>query len=507
MVEEPILAANEIQGNVLRGFNTQHLTLLGLQFARGSASANARGWIARLPIAALIEVAGFRMSRRTMRAAGVVAPDVLINIAFSARGCTALGLPLAGIRDKTFLRSMGDLSREFGDVRMEADPLGHYLYGRTQADTPDVVLILGSDDFERIAVVSSGLEQEAITHGLEHLFREDGAKLPGDKEHFGFRDGISQGAPRGRLSDAPDDFLVPRVVVGPEREKFAAPGKPLVWPGQFVFGYRDQLTDDAPSSSPAHAGEAWMDNGSYLIFRRLRQDVAGFRRWCVEQASAMSHQTGLEINANALAARVVGRWPEGTPFGLSPDGEDLALTSDPNRINHFNFRVPAPAMTIVETGGAQRIIPGSTADPQGRIGPRCAHIRKVNPRDLAHDKDSTLRLQLLRRGIPYGPSYQDDEDDSVDRGLLFLAYQTSFDGQIVALSRDWMNHPDRPETSGGHDLLVGQGGTEDRFGILPTTPGGSSFRAQALEHFVTATGGALLFSPAISVVRGLVNTT
>ena len=70
-----------------------------------------------------------------------------------------------------------------------------------------------------------------------------------------------------------------------------------------------------------------------------------------------------------------------------------------------------------------------------RHGARCpfhGHIRKVNPRNLGTDQgpaDRTLLFHVLRRGIPYGPPYEPGSEGA-DRGLLFLAYQTSFTQQF-----------------------------------------------------------------------------
>lgn len=506
MTGEPLLAVDEIQGNILRGFNTAHVAIIGFQLTERTASAAARAWLGALPLAAIGSVAIFRHARRLLRASGEKADEVLVNVAFSARGCRALGLPVDGVKDKTFLCAMGEMAREFGDVRAGPDPLRHYRYGRGQDDTPDVVLIVGADNPDRLAEAAGTLEGVAVRNGFDRLFREDGAKLPGDTEHFGFRDGISQSAPRGRLSEAQDDYLSARRVVGQESDRLAAPGKPLIWPGQFVFGYRGQLDDDRPGLL-VKAGEAWMANGSYLIFRRLNQDVAGFHAWCEAQANAMSGHTGLDVDATGFAARIVGRWPDGTPLALSPDGPDPSFSEDEDRINHFHYRNPAPELQVVRDGKPPRAVPGSSADTDGRASPRCAHIRKVNQRDRPHDKDSTLRLQMLRRGIPFGPLYREGEAPGIDRGLLFLAYQTSFKDQVLALTRDWMNQSSKPEGDAGHDMLVGQVGTGGRFATLPSPPGGSPFRTESLEHFVTGTGGAFLFSPAVSVVRALAAVT
>ena len=67
---------------------------------------------------------------------------------------------------------------------------------------------------------------------------------------------------------------------GPEfddyRTRFAGPGRPLVWPGHFLFEYLRQMRDQPEelllSSEPP--GPSWAKNGSFLVYRRLAQDVA-----------------------------------------------------------------------------------------------------------------------------------------------------------------------------------------------------------------------------------------
>ena len=52
---------------------------------------------------------------------------------------------------------------------------------------------------------------------------------------------------------------------------------------------------------------------SYMVYRKLRQDVAAFRRGSRETSAAL-YPGGEEL----LAAKIVGRWRDGTPIALSP---------------------------------------------------------------------------------------------------------------------------------------------------------------------------------------------
>ena len=90
--------------------------------------------------------------------------------------------------------------------------------------------------------------------------------------------------------------------------------------------------------------------GSYLVFRKLEQNVKGFRT--AEQALARALDLP-EWDQERAGAMVVGRFRDGTPVTLSQkDGMDLA------QANNFTY----------------------ADDAQGLQCPFHAHIRKVNPR-------------------------------------------------------------------------------------------------------------------------------
>src|SRR5688500_19735811 len=92
---------------------------------------------------------------------------------------------------------------------------------------------------------------KAIQLGVKPLSAQRGQTLPkphSGHEHFGFKDGVSQPAVRGRASSAPTDFITPRYI-DPARDPqrallFAKPGQPLVSPGQFLLGEQRQHTED-----------------------------------------------------------------------------------------------------------------------------------------------------------------------------------------------------------------------------------------------------------------------
>jgi Dyp-type peroxidase family len=354
------------------------------------------------------------------------------------------------------------------DGRARGNP-GNWLLGGTPATTPDLVVIAASDEAEareaEVAAVLRGAD------GCSALRVERGDNPSGamaGHEHFGFRDGISQPAVRGL-------GISPR------------PGQAHIWPGQIVLGYptQDRTDPDVPREAPL-PGPAWCRDGAFVVIRRLRQDVAGF--W----SAVASRAARLRMDPVRLAACLVGRWPSGAPLVLAPNADDPALAADPARVNDFRY---------------------AAQDPAGIACPHAAHIRKVNPRDVATEQGSdndTLARLFLRRGIPYGPALADPtaarRDDGVDRGLMFVAFMASIVDQFEFFPKFWLNAADGPERAGaGHDPLIGQeedrrGGRTRRF-ELPGVDGARPVTLRFARDFVTPTGGGYFFAPSLIALR------
>ena len=250
------------------------------------------------------------------------------------------------------------------------------------------------------------------------ILKESGATLPQPltgHEHFGFLDGVSQPGLRGRISDEPTDVLTFRQ--NPNDRGQGKPGQDLLWPGEFVFGYPGQDPNSADISEPgpiSDAGPAWAKDGSFVIFRRLRQDVQAFRDF--ERQTAFQ----LGISPDLFGAKLVGRWASGAPILRAPEADNRALADDDCANNNFEFGDESPQIfpdqkqsdldCTDEIPNAQplALFPPSEGDPTGQICPFAGHIRKAYPRD---DTSSTLpdtqevttqTHRILRRGIPFG---------------------------------------------------------------------------------------------------------
>lgn len=346
--------------------------------------------------------------------------------------------------------------------------------------------ILASDDPNDLEEEHQHLRRHIAESGVTELGLVDGntrTPEPGH-EHFGFKDGISQPAIAGVTSDA-------------------KPGEDVIAPGEFILGQPSPGEPAEPPPVPAGAYSPtpppaqpappdWTANGSYLVFRRLFQDVQGFKDF-VTRTSAENSMT-----EDLLGAKLVGRYKSGAPLektrgaasGLDPESPEAAAADSPalasDEIDNFDY----------------------DQDPDGKLMPRAAHIRKTNPRSaVPPGKDESNRHRILRRGIPYGPEIVPGETpygggapvDGQDRGLLFLCYQSSIANGFEFIQSQWANQDNFPHEGDGRDPIISQDQAEPKF----TIPRGEDALHLTLARWVITTGGEYFFSPSITGIKQL----
>lgn len=507
------LRVDNIQGNILAGFNKDHQAFLFVNFPDGG---DPKGWLAEITsqVATTAEVVQFNVLFKVARARRGnehALEATWMNLAISASGLQKLGIPQAELEafPAAFKAGMASRSGEIGDTGPNAPEHWVKPFG-----SPDVhaVMIIAADQADDLDAEALQHIDSLGEHDLRLLFKQDGrarSDLPGH-EHFGFKDGISQPGVRG--------FTTP---ANPNNISEGQPGQELLWPGAFVLGYPGQKGPPQPptplpgppynpppqplvsttSEVPTEPGEvtqvgpAWTVDGSFLVFRRLRQDVAAFNEFVDKAATEDGVATGL------LGAKLVGRYKSGCPLQHTKD-EDAGLDTqiadpsladptllDDEKINNFEY----------------------AGDPDGNIVPRGSHIRKVYPRDESTPgggEADTQTHRIIRRGIAYGAPYDPgaptgspqagDAKFPHDRGLLFLCYQHSLESQFEFLQKFWVNNPNFPETGDGHDPVIAQEAEPRSFKTpeLRQTP-------LTIPQFVMTTGGEYFFSPSISALEHL----
>ncbi|KJL41046.1 Dyp-type peroxidase [Microbacterium trichothecenolyticum] len=509
----------DIQGNVIPGFNKDHQRFL---FLRIDEVDRARAWLEWLAprLSSMQEVLDFRREfRRERLRTGATEPTTPATwVAFALSGPAVAKLlgdeALDAMSDAAFRQGLAARSTYLGDP---ADPArsGHRARWRVGGDESeaDFLVTVAADSAADAEAEASAILEAGARNGVSALFAQAGENLPGNlggHEHFGFKDGVSQPGVRGATADG--ELLAPRYLDprDPHARLFGKAGQPLVWPGQFVLGMpRQNPADPLVPAADEGVFPDWARLGSYLVCRRLAQDVPAF--W--DFAAAASAEYGTD--PVHFASLMVGRWPSGAPLSRTPDRDDLDLAGDEFAHNHFQFDDGTKAWTpdagLIEGGYGGDGHPKARADVFGDVCPMAGHIRKVNPRDSGTDfgapADTMMRL-MLRRGIPYGPVLAGVTDPSpelvaAERGLMFVAHMASIEDQFEFVTRRWANSALQPN-AGGHDPVIGQAdvyGRRDR-SFEVRTPSGKAHRFVLDREWVTPTGGGYFFAPAISAVGG-----
>jgi len=522
-IAEPLLEVDDIQGNILAGFNKDHQRLIALRI-RGVPEA--RQWLTRiLPyVSSLAEVHRFNSLYQMRRARLGHDPQSLMvtwmNLAFSRDGIAKLSSSAAAdaLPDASFRSGLNQERSAFLADPIpagETDPTAKWVVGGTNHPV-DILMIVAGDDNARLASVVERLRPGIVDgpDAPETIWEELGETRPDmpGHEHFGFKDGVSQPGVRGLISRRPGIYLTERLLKAPAAGEieFAKPGQPLIWPGQFVLGYPFGGRKDGSPQSPPPLALPWFKNGSFLVFRRLEQNVAAFAAFLKAEAIRLSGTAGFkDITPQHLGALLVGRWPSGAPVSRAPSADNLPLACDNLSNNDFLFTQDTPAPVFQPGSGVSPgAFPPALEGSNGPVCPHAAHIFKVNPRDnttdLGPDFD-TLTRRILRRGIPFGKALANplNGDDGVSRGLHFLCYQASIVDQFEKLQQDWANNPSAP-TSGGNDLIIGQTATATRtMDLAPLVLGEAGETVTAPQQWVTPTGGGYFFAPSLSAIQDI----
>jgi Dyp-type peroxidase family len=290
----------------------------------------------------------------------------------------------------------------------------------------------GNDAFEaRIDAVL----QSARRHRLRVIARQDACWNATRREHFGWADGLGQPGIEGTQSrpgqGVPEDN-------GTWRDLKA---------GEFVLGYPDE--DGDVISGPS---APLLRNGTFMVYRKLYQDIVRFR----EQLHADAMQYGATLDEDPpldpqqlyelMAAKVVGRWRDGEAIELAP-----------RRSSERSRALGDEA--IANPSNDFRYLPN---DVNGFTCPKGAHIRRCNPRDaLGWGGQRSLRHRIIRRGMPYGtylPFEEGQEDDGEDRGLVFVAFNASFERQFEVIQSQWCDDGNVFGLGNDKDYLLGDRG-------------------------------------------------
>ena len=124
-----------------------------------------------------------------------------------------------------------------------------------------------------------------------------------------------------------------------------------------------------------------------------------------------------------------------------------------------------------------------------RRGSRCpvgAHIRRVNPRGQpvagqGVPGGSNNSHRLIRRGLPYGPTYDPSEPyDGIERGMLFQFINSNIENQYEFVLRQWVNDSEFAGAVRLHpkskDPLIGTQDPAESIFVIPQADGAPADR-------------------------------
>lgn len=368
-------------------------------------------------------------------------------------------------------------------VRAKSDTNGEPVATKTTVHA--MVLLYAKSDGEvatHVEAISQFLDKHSVTiaHRLPlALGKEKDGRF--SREHFGFADGISQPLPfdeDGAVLDRGGEEITTGDHVNGVRL------------GEILMGYKNGHQEIAPgpvaedkesSPLPDHdRARGFRDlgkNGSYVVVRQLRQDVAAFWNGMDKAACALRSQdpSAKYVTDEWVAEKVVGRGIDGK--ALRPSGYLEDLTGDGVRNDFLYYE----------------------DDPHGIGCPLGSHVRRANPRDSLTPNGEAMQTlldaannhRILRRGRKYGPDLADKrEDDSKERGLLFICLNTDIARQFEFTQQTWLLNSDFSTLFEETDPLIGPDGEM-------TIPAKPLRRRAKVETFVQMVGGEYFFLPSI----------
>jgi Dyp-type peroxidase family len=491
----PPIEWDDIQALVLVGHG--HLPAARFLFLRaGGDRRRLQRWLSRIV-------------PTTARPGDTDRPATALQVALSAAGLRALGLSsqvMATFLDE-FREGMADLdrARAMGDEGDSAPD--HWDFGGAggpaAAGEIHLVLMLYAADRAALDRLHDGHRPGLEAAGLVTVAAQETALRADRREPFGFIDGIAQ----------------PRIE-GIETSGSACSSEPALPLGELVLGYRNAYgvlpfspsvpaaldpTDQLLPGDDRYGLKDLGRNGSYLVIRKLEQDVAGFHRFVAEKSQALAPSAAGPRGADWLAAKMMGRWRDGAPVTRARDQDDPALSAsdddDENSANAFDYR----------------------DDREGLGCPIGAHIRRANPR-AGHAGDSpeqalalAARHRIIRRGRPYHEERPVDGSrpgsaTATAEGILFLALNTNIARQFEFIQQSWINNPafgglhaSRDPVSGANYQTGSSDPPESHGMVIPAIP--FRIRVDGLRRFVRTRGGGYFFLPGLRALRYLAATT
>ncbi|CAA0121656.1 Multifunctional dye peroxidase DyP2 [BD1-7 clade bacterium] len=510
------LDLHDIQGNIVKGYGRYGFPKARYVFISILDAAKGRAFIKDL-LPHITTAAPWNADSLPYQ--DDAKPLATLNIGFAFEGLKALQLPSRSLREFPAEFQMGMQARadilgdDLGSSPGQWDPiwLESHVHGwiSINAFAKDEYDLSHIDNkyqwlLNKIAATQGGVVQLDGHRGPYGDIRpyQDASAVyangkPGNKEHFGFADGI--GNPYFEGNSQPITRL-------PGNGKINHDG---TWSpyatGEFILGHVDEAQEYPKAPTPRLLSK----NGTFMVYRKLHQNVTEFNDYVDTAAEHYPHSEAL------LKAKWAGRWPDnGAPVTLfETDEAKAALDKQMAELKKQVADTDADEQT--RDGAAQALAMLRQKwtnftfddDAQGAKCPIGAHIRRANPRgSLELERDAfdrrgalTDRRRILRRGLPYG----DSTNGSGDHGIVFMALNTSIERQFEFLQQQWMNYGNDFGQGNDKDLLIGNHATEHAKMVIPAEPNGQEppFFCPNIPRFVETRGGEYFFIPSITALN------
>lgn len=405
-----------------------------------------------------------------------------LNMAFTCAGLSALGLKPANLAG--FTRSFREgitaehRTRLLGDTDTSAPETWRW-GGPGNEQVHMLLMVFGKD--QQTALAYYDRLQQRFARGFKELTQLDGQTLPMNKEHFGFRDGISQPIIKGSGKKGPENDYINagEFLMGYKNEYNVYPDTPVLAEEQ---GETFILPFDAAGTGKKDLGR----NGSYMVMRQLQQDVTAYWNFMNDKTKNEDGSVNAEESVK-LAAKMMGRWPSGAPVVKFPDKDPGGISND----DYFTY---------------------ADIDKQGLKCPYGSHLRRTNPRDNFEDNGPeeslklTRRHRIMRRARLYGDPYEGSPvnySPQGEVGLIFTCFNTDISRQYEFIQYTWANYPKFGQLYNDPDPVCGvrkspAPGTEQNF-TIQSEPINKCITG--LQRFVTVRGGAYFFFPSLTTIH------
>ncbi|MEM9045213.1 MAG: peroxidase [Pseudomonadota bacterium] len=386
-------------------------------------------------------------------------------------------------------------------------------------------------------VEKDGVWVPEIVDRKKHKKGEE-VRLPTPYEHFEMSDGIGDPVFEGQFPDAE----MAAKVKG--RGKWMSPDRewePLAT-GEFLLGHPDESQELPPAARPPE----FSNNGTFMAFRKLHENVGSFFGYIKSQAKAYANSTQgseeeldpenpehLERAEIILKSKIVGRWPDGISMTQAPTWKAWVETKRRFSITEENtYSAWVQRINYLRNPHASDFKFGD--DIQGYKNPNASHLRRVNTRDYLDplnemhpetykdeygkpnpriNQNATTQLnkrrRILRRGLPYGDSNLYDKGtktDETEQGVAMMIICANLFRQFEFVQQQWIEYGLDFNSGNNTCPLVGNHDKHNRF-TVPADPakGGCPFIMAGMPTFVEPRGGEYFFIPSMTALRMIAN--